>query len=313
VLISVHKPFMKLLSLLALLGAIWVAAPCAAQKSTASHGAQPTTRTRYGTVQMHRTVFRGYEAWRLSDGHTFAVIVPSLARVMEYGFVGEKNILWNNPDDLSAEETKDHGGDKTWLAPQSQWRLIGGSRWSAWPPDTAWEQVAHTARLLPGPILRVDGPVSSASGITLSREYSFARNGDFVISQIATKKVGPPLFFSIWSITQVPKPDAVYLPLNPTSPYKQGFHWQSAPRTVAVADVTPTLLQLRPVAAGDYKIGADSPIATIVAVRDGIALRLRAPKPSGQYPDGADKAGFRSRFTAAARRRRARFSANWNC
>jgi hypothetical protein len=241
---------------------------------------------------MHRTVFRGYEAWRLSDGHTFAVIVPSLARVMEYGFVGEKNILWNNPDDLSAEETKDHGGDKTWLAPQSQWRLIGGSRWSAWPPDTAWEQVAHTARLLPGPILRVDGPVSSASGITLSREYSFAPNGDFVISQIATKKVGPPLFFSIWSITQVPKPDAVYLPLNPTSPYKQGFHWQSAPRTVAVADVTPTLLQLRPVAAGDYKIGADSPVATIVAVRDGIALRLRAPKPSGQYPDGADKAGF---------------------
>jgi hypothetical protein len=45
-------------------------------------------------------------------------------------------------------------------------------------------------------------------------------------------------------------------------------------------------------AAGDYKIGADSPVATIVAVRDGIAFRLRAPKPAGQYPDGADKAGF---------------------
>jgi hypothetical protein len=52
------------------------------------------------------------------------------------------------------------------------------------------------------------------------------------------------------------------------------------------------MLQLRTVAAGDYKIGADSPVATIVAVRDGIAFRLRAPKPAGQYPDGADKAGF---------------------
>jgi hypothetical protein len=140
--------------------------------------------------------------------------------------------------------------------------------------------------------LRVDGPVSDTSGVALSREYSFAPNGDFIISQIASKKSGPPLFLSLWSITQVPKPDAIYLPLNPLSPYKQGFFWQSAPRPDAVAEVTPTQLQLRPVAAGDYKIGADSPVATIVAVRDGVAFRLRAHKPPGQYPDGADKAGF---------------------
>lgn len=290
--IPASKPFMKLLFLLAMLGATCVAPPCAAEKSNAPHGAQPTTRTQFGAVQMQRTAFRSHEAWRISDGRTSAVVVPALARVMEYGFVGEKNILWNNPDDLSAEEIKDHGGDKTWLAPQSQWRMIGGSRWSAWPPDPAWEQAAHTARLQPGPILRVDGPVSQASGVALSREYSYAPNGDFVISQIAAKKAGPPLFFSLWSIAQVSKPDAVYLPLNAASPYKQGFHWQSAPRTEAVADVTPTLLRLRTTSAGDYKIGADSPVATIVSVRDGIAFRLRAPKPPGQYPDGTDKAGF---------------------
>jgi hypothetical protein len=243
-------------------------------------------------AQLQRTAFGGHEAWRFSDGHTYAVVVPALARVMEYGFVGEKNILWNNPDDLSGEEIKNYGGDKTWLAPQSQWRLIGGSRWSVWPPDPAWEQVAHTARVLPGPVLRVDGPASRASGVALSREYSFASNGDFVISQIAAKKSGPPLFLSLWSITQVPKPDAMYLPLNPASPYQQGFHWQSAPRAEAVTEVTSTLLQLRTATAGDYKIGADAPVATIVAVRDGIAFRLRAPKPAGQYPDGADKAGF---------------------
>jgi hypothetical protein len=181
--IPVSKPFMKLHFLLAMLGATCVATPYAAQNLKTPHGAQPIARTRYGTVQVQRTSFRKHEVWRISDGRTFALVVPALARVMEYGFVGEKNILWNNPDDLSGEETKDHGGDKTWLAPQNQWRLIGGSRWSGWPPDPAWEQVAHTARLLPGPVLRVDGPVSRASGVALSREYSFAANGDFVISQ----------------------------------------------------------------------------------------------------------------------------------
>ena len=45
-------------------------------------------------------------------------------------------------------------------------------------------------------------------------------------------------------------------------------------------------------AGGDYNVGADSPVTTIVSVRDGLAFRLRAPKPPGQYPDGADKAGF---------------------
>jgi hypothetical protein len=90
----------------------------------------------------------------------------------------------------------------------------------------------------------------------------------------------------------MPKPEAVYVPLNPTSPYKQGFHWQSAPRNRSRDGQYSDMLQLRTVAAGDYKIGADSPVATIVAVRDGIAFRLRAPKPAGQYPDGANKAGF---------------------
>ena len=269
-----------------------IASACVAQIAPAPHGTQPTGRTRFGAVEFQRTDFRGLEAWRLSDGRTYATIVPGLARVMEYGLVGEKNVLWHNSDDLSAEETKNHGGDKTWLAPQSQWPLIGGARWSNWPPDPVWEQAAHTARLLPGPVLSVEGPVSSASGVAISREYSFAPNGDLVISQIAAKKSGPPLYFSLWSVTQVPKPDAIWVPLNPEIPYKQGFYWQSAPHPDAVAAVTSRQLKLRPVETGSYKIGADAPRAAIIAVREGLAFRLRAAKPPGQYPDGADESGF---------------------
>jgi hypothetical protein len=73
---------------------------------------------------------------------------------------------------------------------------------------------------------------------------------------------------------------------------KQGFHWQSAPRAEAVAEVTPALLQLRTATAGDYKIGADSPVATIVAVRDGIALSSACTQPAGNIPMAPYKAGF---------------------
>jgi hypothetical protein len=38
-------------------------------------------------------------------------------------------------------------------------------------------------------------------------------------------------------------------------------------------------------------VGADSPVAAIIAVKNGVAWRLRSEKPEGVYPDGAPNAG----------------------
>ena len=43
-------------------------------------------------------------------------------------------------------------------------------------------------------------------------------------AQRAEKVVGPPVVVALWSVTQVVPPAAVFLPVNPGSRYRDGFH-----------------------------------------------------------------------------------------
>jgi hypothetical protein len=133
-------------------------------------------------------------------------------------------------------------------------------------------------------------------GVRLTRAYAFNGVGEFEVRQTFELVDGPPRMLSIWSVTQVPHPDAAYLPLNPASPYRDGFFWWPGvkrPQTKQAAQaVSPTLLRVRPAREESFKVGADAPVAAIVAVRAGVALRVRADRPGGAYPDGAEGAGF---------------------
>jgi len=239
--------------------------------------------------------YQNRAAFRLSDGITEAIVVPSLGRVMRYGFVGGRNWLWNSTakdgDPGSFSGWHNWGGEKTWLAPQSEWPV-----WHSpgWPPDPAIDGTPYTAVLLPGGRLRTTGNVSSGTGCRIVRDYSFDPDGSFAVAQMVEKITGPPLHVSIWSVTQVDPPATILLSLNPDSPYRDNwFTFAGQPvATVFPARPQAMLLEIRPSSHGNYKVGADSPVAVIVAVQDGIALRLRAAKPSGDYPDGAGSHGF---------------------
>jgi hypothetical protein len=253
---------------------------------------------------MEKVRFGGYEGWRLTDGQTEAIVVPEVGRIMSYRRVdgpASFNWLWQAPaKQYKPDEWKNIGGDKTWPAPQSFWTGMTGN---GWPPDPAWDGMPHKVGEKEGKMWMVS-PVSRGMGARAVREFWFEADGSFVIEQAADKVTGPPIYISLWSVTQIVPPDAVFLPINPQSAYKNNFHWIARPKAEGLAQtlatpVSPRLLRVLPSAGnGDnnFKIGTDAPVSAAVAVRDGWAFVQKTPKPGGDYPDGAIGAGFPVEF-----------------
>ncbi len=238
------------------------------------------------------TKYGGRKAFALTDGRNEAIIVPEIGRVMRFGKIGGPNLLWN----LSGPTPPrggyiNFGGDKTWLAPQSSWQQFHGK--NGWPPDAAFDGKPHEAEVLSGGKLKLTTPLSP-TGIQLSRVMFFDENDDFVIEQTAQKLKGEPVRASIWSITQTAPGQAVFLPINTKSDYDGGFlNMMGSGEAQKSVLVKPNLLRIIPIGTGGgAKFGVDSPVSSLVSVRDGVAFLQKTAKPAGIYPDGKNGDGF---------------------
>ena len=238
-----------------------------------------------------KTTYQNRPAYKLSNGAVDAIIVPEIGRVMSFGKVGGPNLLWNaEPSTIAKTGWKNYGGDKTWLSPQSNWKLFHGA--DNWPPETVLDGEPLQADVLTGGKLRLTTGLSK-TGIRIIRTMYFDDNGEFVIEQTARKESGAPLKAGLWSITQVVPGQATFFAVNPDTPYKDGFYRFDNARGQNVELVKPNLARVEAAANGQSgKWGFDSPIAALASVRDGVALVQKAARPDGQYPDGADGAGF---------------------
>lgn len=241
------------------------------------------------------TKYDGREAWQMSDGKTVAVIVPSLGRVMSFKRIDGPEWLWDGKRETGKAPNfgawKNWGGDKTWLAPQSDWLKWLGKKW---PPDPTWDTKPFSYEVLTGGKLKLIGKVSAATGIRLTRTFWHDVNGDFVIEQTAEKVSGKPLDAGIWSVTQIAGEsiDAVFLPRSPKSDYPNGFAAMGGQPNFDLSINSPKLLALKPVEKGSYKVGSDAPLSAITAVQNGWAFTISGAHPAGDYPDGkSDKAG----------------------
>lgn len=242
------------------------------------------------------TKYQGWDAWRLCDGKTEAIVVPAIGRVMSFKTETGKNWLWNAT--FAKGKTPDYGGwinwggDKTWLSPQSDWKKMGSEK--GWPPPKEWEQTAFQAEVLTGGKLKIWGPISPITGLRISRVFYHNDKGEFVIEQTVQQLKGAPLEAGIWSVTQIDgaKLDAVFLPISEKSDYEFGFLQLDKNARAQPKNVLPTLLQIAPTLNGAYKIGVDAPRASIAAVRGGEVFVQRTARPEGKYPDGqAGKSG----------------------
>jgi len=237
--------------------------------------------------------YAGRAAYRLTDGKSEAVVVPSLGRVMRWGKVGGPNLLWNAASvSTKAGDWKNYGGDKTWLAPQSYWKVLHGV--NSWPPDKAFDGRPHAATVLTGGSLKLVSETSPRIGIRIERVMGFNARGEFVIRQTAIKTAGAPVRVGLWSVSQSDAPDAVFVPASPDSPYRNGFYrFDGSASKFQIPDVRDGVFSLSPRATGGgTKFGLDAPVASLVAVKNGVAWLEKTAKPEGQYPDGALGAGF---------------------
>lgn len=238
-----------------------------------------------------KTTYQNRPAYKLTNGAVDAIIVPEIGRIMSFGKTDGPNLLWNaQPEQIAKEGWKNYGGDKSWLAPQTNWKLFHGA--NNWPPEPVLDGEPHKADVLSGGKLRLTTGLSK-TGIRYIRTMYFDDNGEFVIEQTARKEKGAPLKAGIWSITQVVPGQAVFFPINPETQYKDGAFRFGNNQSQSATRVKPNLIRIDPKSGlGGPKFGFDTKISALASVKDGVALVQKSARPDGQYPDGADEAGF---------------------
>ena len=249
-------------------------------------------------ARVERVAFLGQRALRLTDGQTEALVVPRAGRVMRYGKVGGPNLLWYPTRQSWRQGQNNHGGIKTWLAPQSYWRVFHGARYGIWPPDPALDGDPYAASILPGAKICLRSNASHRTGIRVEKTIAFAQDGDLLITLTARKVAGAPVRAALWVLLDVLRGEAVYAPSNPESPYRNRcFNLVAVPDDInARTAISQDLMRLEPRGRFERKLGFDAPVAAIASVRNGSALIATEPLRPGQYPDGALGAGFPVEF-----------------
>jgi len=242
-----------------------------------------------GAVTVAREEYHGWEgAYRLSNGTVDLVFVPQIGRIMRYGYVGERNVLWENTA-LAGKTTmlkppvtdwQNYGGDKLWPSPQATW---------GWPPDPVSDSGPQTVRVTPGKHLLVTGPASLKYGVQFQREIALDPSGTGVrIRNVITNVGDKPVTWGIWEVAQTDNPDDTRFPMSPKGGLPGGYRvfedQKPAQGQVTTQEDTVTI---RRRADHSGKIGTRSPAGWIESRWGKLRFRISGEFPrSGDYPDG---------------------------
>ena len=240
------------------------------------------------TAQNHR----GWsDAIVLRNALVEAVIVPSVGRVMQFRFVGESDgPLWENEklagQPMPAEPWKaahgSFGGDKTWPAPQSLWN---------WPPPDVFDTTALTARVNDDRTVTLTSPVSPRFGLRTVRRITLDPSAPVMHIATTYEKIsGEPVATSVWIITQLRDPVAVFLPIPAATKFAGGLapQWPAPPGAVERHD---DLLRFLRDPLKSYKVGNDAPAIVWVGAKHLLKIST-ARVPGATYPDEGCTAEF---------------------
>ncbi|MFN0085970.1 MAG: hypothetical protein ACKVX9_11340 [Blastocatellia bacterium] len=232
------------------------------------------------------------EAVVLRSGQVEAVVVPSVGRVMQFRFRGEKSgPFWENEEltgrraDPEAKSWMNFGGDKTWPAPQADWPKVA---LRAWPPPGAFDSMPVEV-VMQGDWVEMISPVDPRYGIRTRRQVRLdPRRPVMTIRTIYEKVEGEPRRVSVWVITQLKDPDAVFAPLPDRSIFADGYVRQSKelPANLKRAELG---LQMTRDPKVSTKIGTDAGRLLWIGKRE--SLLVDSPREArGEYPDQGSSA-----------------------
>ncbi len=229
-----------------------------------------------------RQNYKGWPDARLiSNGRVWAAIVPSLGRVMQFGFVNDEGVLWENPRLMGQAMTAQpwdvpgsFGGDKTWPAPQSAWN---------WPPPDVFDREAVSVREVPGGLL-LASDLSPRFGIRTERRIEMEPGQPVMrITTTYHKLQGEPVDLSVWVITQAKVPEFVQLPIPKDSRFPEGYSRQSTLPDGLVSREHDQL-RFRRDPQESHKIGNDAD--RVIWYGRNVTLTIESPRlAEATYPD----------------------------
>lgn len=252
-----------------------------------SPGQQETATTLAKSVPIRRLIYHGWpDSILMSNGNAEVVIVPRIGRVMQLRFAGEEDgPFWENraldgkEPEPKAKEWINFGGDKSWPAPQSDWKQMSGREW---PPPPTFDAMPVRAQVGRGEVELVS-PVSRQYGIRVRRRIRLDAEGPGMrITTIYEKVRGAPVRVSVWVITQLDEPERVFVPRDSRNP--QGYHplTEAPPRDLTVG---PNRLSLTRDPGHGTKIGTDGEQLVWMDHRYVLAVLTDRRQPHADYPD----------------------------
>jgi hypothetical protein len=176
---------------------------------------RPVTVYQEGNVSITRTDYHGWKGcYRITNGTADVVVVPQIARVMQYGPAGQEGLLFLNgpltPEAAGTGEPKEYpnyGGMKLWVAPERAW---------TWPPDRDLDRGPCTVKVQQDGSLLMTGTPSPKAGVRFDRVVRLDPQGvRLTIEQRMTNTSGAPVTWGIWDVTQVAADSTVVIPLGP--------------------------------------------------------------------------------------------------
>lgn len=234
-------------------------------------------------VKVESVDYQGWKhCYRISNDTVELVVVPQIGRVMAYGFLDDRNVLWQNDSLLgqvippSAKPYRDFGGDKLWLAPAA---LRG------WPPDPRLDGAPWTAKPLPNGV-EMDSPVGDAVKVEFHRQITLASSGSEVTFVNTMFNRGPRMELTLCQSTQLADPSEVVLGVAVSDSQSKGWYgFGHDTLDPAFASQSGQQLILKRNPKEGRRFGSTAPAGAVEAVFGGIKFTSSSQVFRAAYPD----------------------------
>ena len=216
-----------------------------------------------------------YEGWtgcfRVSNGLVDLVVVPQIGRIMRFGAVGQRNLLWEGerkngePPDNSG--WKNWGGDKVWPAPQDSW---------GWPPETEYDGATWNVTAVQNGVHMQSTSKSAKLGLRFERTILLKQGSkEASIQNTLINDSGIAVRHGVWEICQVDNPESCLLPTWKSSKQPTGWHAFSADNRGEFVSELDGELTIKRDAKTGWKYGSGSPKGYVSANFPGFSITLK--------------------------------------
>lgn len=225
------------------------------------------------------------DSFRIRNGIIDVVVVPQIGRIMRFGEIGQRNLLFEaeilNGEPPSGGGWKNWGGDKVWPAPQDAW---------GWPPEPEYDGAAWVAHVIPNGVEMNSKKASSKLGVRFRRTIRVKRGSRTAeIQSTLINESGKPVRFAAWDVCQVDDPTICILPIWKSETHPKGWRVYADEKVDAfVKEQGKNLLITRDAKRG-HKYGSGSPRSAISAqVGDYVITVASKYDENSVYPDNGN-------------------------